>query len=228
MNAKLSPHRLWPCHENRLIKNNSNDPHNLYVSFKLTSHYCELRIILDYPDPQQREADLKLRYRVPFESSLWARFHGRAKTYKDRVWYSSKIGELWPSVTGQWVVHHSVFNLTLLATWNDTQISTKMRGKKEVEKDREHPPVKNKLTLGNKWPWVAIESSQSGVNVFPLWSLSPLSVFIQTGEFIDLALESIRHRSADLGGVICLDGLLVVCVQCPNSVAEAQHFWSLT
>ena len=42
MNAKLSPHRLWPCHENRLIK-------TIQMSFKLTSLYCELRIILDYP-----------------------------------------------------------------------------------------------------------------------------------------------------------------------------------
>ena len=31
---------------------------------------------------------------VSFELSWWARFHGRAKTYADWVWYSSKIGEL--------------------------------------------------------------------------------------------------------------------------------------
>ena len=31
---------------------------------------------------------------VLFESSRWARFLGRAKTYADWVWYSSEIGEL--------------------------------------------------------------------------------------------------------------------------------------
>ena len=42
-------------------------------------------------------SDLKLHTGcwVSFESSWWARFHGRAKTYADWVWYSSKIGELW-------------------------------------------------------------------------------------------------------------------------------------
>ena len=52
MNAKLSPHRLWHCHENGLIKTIQTIPHNLYVSFKLTSLYCGLRIILVYPNPQ--------------------------------------------------------------------------------------------------------------------------------------------------------------------------------
>ena len=36
-NAKLRPHRFWPCHENRLIKIIQMMPQNLYVSFKLTS-----------------------------------------------------------------------------------------------------------------------------------------------------------------------------------------------
>ena len=52
VNAKLSPHRFWPCHENGLIKTIQTIPHNQYVSFKLTSLYCGLRIILVYPNPQ--------------------------------------------------------------------------------------------------------------------------------------------------------------------------------
>ena len=52
MNAKLSPHRFWHCHENGLIKTIQTIPHNLYVSFKLTSLHCGLRIILVYPHPQ--------------------------------------------------------------------------------------------------------------------------------------------------------------------------------
>ena len=51
MNAKLSPHRFWPCHENGLIKTIQTIPHNLYVSFKCTSLYCGLRPILVYPNP---------------------------------------------------------------------------------------------------------------------------------------------------------------------------------
>ena len=37
-------------------------PHNLYVSVKLTSLYCGLRLILVYPNPQEREDDLTLTY----------------------------------------------------------------------------------------------------------------------------------------------------------------------
>ena len=33
MNAKLSPHRFWPYHENGLIKTIQMIPYNLYVSF---------------------------------------------------------------------------------------------------------------------------------------------------------------------------------------------------
>ena len=40
MNAKHSPHRYWPCHENGLIKAIQTIPYNLYVSFKLASLYC--------------------------------------------------------------------------------------------------------------------------------------------------------------------------------------------
>ena len=61
MNAKLSPHRFWPCHENRLIKTIQMIPHSLYLSLKLTSLYCGLWLILVYPNPQ-REDDLTLTY----------------------------------------------------------------------------------------------------------------------------------------------------------------------
>ena len=52
INAKLSQHRFWPCHENRIIETIQTLPHNLYVSFKVTSLYCGLRLILVYPNPQ--------------------------------------------------------------------------------------------------------------------------------------------------------------------------------
>ena len=52
MNAKLSLHRFWHCHENRLIKTTPTIPHNLHVSFKLASLYFGLRLILVYPNPQ--------------------------------------------------------------------------------------------------------------------------------------------------------------------------------
>ena len=64
VNAKLSRHRFWHCHENRHIKTIPTIPHNLYVSFKLASLYFELRLILVYPNPQLREADLTLTYRL--------------------------------------------------------------------------------------------------------------------------------------------------------------------
>ena len=60
MNALLSQHRFWLCHVNELIKTILTIPHTLYVSFKLTSLYCGLRLILVYPNLQLREADLKL------------------------------------------------------------------------------------------------------------------------------------------------------------------------
>ena len=47
---------------NGLIKMIQTIPHNLYVSVKLTSFYCGLRLILVYPNPPQREADLKLTH----------------------------------------------------------------------------------------------------------------------------------------------------------------------
>ena len=40
MNAKLSKHRFWHCHENGLIKTIQTIPHNPYVRFKLYSFYC--------------------------------------------------------------------------------------------------------------------------------------------------------------------------------------------
>ena len=37
-------------------------PHNIFVSFKLASLYCGLRLILVYPNLKCREADLKLTH----------------------------------------------------------------------------------------------------------------------------------------------------------------------
>ena len=51
MNTKLSMQSFWHCYENRLIKTIKTIPHNLYVSLKLTSLYCGLRLILVYPNP---------------------------------------------------------------------------------------------------------------------------------------------------------------------------------
>ena len=51
MNVKLSQHRFWHCHEG-LVKMIQMIPHNVYVSVKLTSLYCGLRLILVYPNPQ--------------------------------------------------------------------------------------------------------------------------------------------------------------------------------
>ena len=64
MNVKLSLHGFWHCHENRLIKMIQTIHRIIDVSFKLTSLYCGLRLILVYPNPQQREADLTLTYRL--------------------------------------------------------------------------------------------------------------------------------------------------------------------
>ena len=52
MNAKLSQHKFCHYYENGLIKTIQTIPHNLFVSVKLTSIYCGLRIILVYPNPQ--------------------------------------------------------------------------------------------------------------------------------------------------------------------------------
>ena len=42
MNAQLSKHRFWHCHENRLIKTIQTIPHNLCVSFKSASLYSQM------------------------------------------------------------------------------------------------------------------------------------------------------------------------------------------
>ena len=52
MNAKLSKQRFGHCYVNGIIKTTQTIPHNLYVSVKLTSLYCGLRLILVYPNPQ--------------------------------------------------------------------------------------------------------------------------------------------------------------------------------
>ena len=46
MNTKLSKQRFQHCYENGLIKTIQTIPHNLYVSAKLTSLHCGLRLIL--------------------------------------------------------------------------------------------------------------------------------------------------------------------------------------
>ena len=51
MNANLSQHRFWHNHENGLNKTIQTIPHNQYVSFKLTSLYHGLRLILVNPNP---------------------------------------------------------------------------------------------------------------------------------------------------------------------------------
>ena len=57
---KLSKQRFRHCYENGLIKTIKTIPHDLYVSVKLTSLYCGLRLILVYPNSQLRKADLTL------------------------------------------------------------------------------------------------------------------------------------------------------------------------
>ena len=52
INTKLSKQRFRHYYENGLIKTIETIPHNLYVSVKLTSLYCGLRIILVYPNPK--------------------------------------------------------------------------------------------------------------------------------------------------------------------------------
>ena len=49
--ARVSQHRFWHCNENGLVMTFQAITHNLYVSFKLASLYCGLRIILVYPNP---------------------------------------------------------------------------------------------------------------------------------------------------------------------------------
>ena len=56
MNAKLSKHRFWHCHENGLIKTIQTIPHNLSVSVKSASLYWGLGYTKDalwiIPNPQ--------------------------------------------------------------------------------------------------------------------------------------------------------------------------------
>ena len=49
MNATLSKQMFWHCYENGLIKTIQTIPHNLYVSFKLTSFNCGLRLYPGLP-----------------------------------------------------------------------------------------------------------------------------------------------------------------------------------
>ena len=59
MNTNISKQRFWHCCENGLIKAIQMMPHNLYVSVKFP-----LLRIKAYPNPQQREDDLTLTYRL--------------------------------------------------------------------------------------------------------------------------------------------------------------------
>ena len=52
INVKVSHQRFRYCYENGLIKTIQTILHNLYVSVKLTSLYCGLRLILVYPNAQ--------------------------------------------------------------------------------------------------------------------------------------------------------------------------------
>ena len=119
MNAKLSPHRFWPCHENGLIKTIPTIPHNLYVSFKLTSLYSGLR-------KGMSTWNSHIGCGVSFESSWWALFHGRAKTYADWVWHSSKIGELW-ALFFPWGFSKVVKKACFIASFNILYPSTSFR-----------------------------------------------------------------------------------------------------
>ena len=59
MNGKLSLHGFWHCHENVLIKTIQTMPHKLYVSFKLDSLYCGLRLILVHTNPSVKGSQLE-------------------------------------------------------------------------------------------------------------------------------------------------------------------------
>ena len=74
MNTKRSKCGFYHCHENGLIKTIQTIPYNLYVSFKLTSLYCGLRIVLVYPNPQLREAKLTYRLWVIVRIALMSLF----------------------------------------------------------------------------------------------------------------------------------------------------------
>ena len=94
MNAKLSPHRFLPCNENGLIKTNQMIPCNLWVSSWLpfAVDWGSSWFVLIHSKGKLALLS-PIGCWVSFELS-WAGFHGRAKTYADRGWCSSKIGEL--------------------------------------------------------------------------------------------------------------------------------------
>ena len=52
INVELSKQKFRHCYENGLIKTIQTISHNLYVSVKLISLYCGLRLIMVYPNPQ--------------------------------------------------------------------------------------------------------------------------------------------------------------------------------
>ena len=78
-------------HENGFIKTIQTISHNLYLSDKLTSLYCGLRLIQAHPSPFSKGTLTRhspIGCGVLFQSSWWPRFHGSAKTYADWVWHS--------------------------------------------------------------------------------------------------------------------------------------------
>ena len=79
----------------RAHQNDSNDTPQPICEFQVVFPLLRIRINQDNPKPTVKGSwNSHLDCGVLFESFLWARFHDRAKTYADWVWYSSKIGEL--------------------------------------------------------------------------------------------------------------------------------------
>ena len=88
MNAKLSKQSFWHGYENELITTIQTIPHNLYVSIKLPSLYCGLRLILILSKGKLTWHS-PISYGVSFESSWWACSHSSVKTFAYWVWHSS-------------------------------------------------------------------------------------------------------------------------------------------
>ena len=88
LNAKLSPHRLT-SRQIQMIT------YNLYVSLKLASLWCGLRLILVWwlgSNLILSKGKLTWNSRIAcggsFELSWWAHLQGSAKTHADWVWHS--------------------------------------------------------------------------------------------------------------------------------------------
>ena len=99
MNAKLSQHRVWHSHENRLIMTIQTKPHNLYVSFKSASLYWELGLTRIIPKStvkgsQWQSLAFIIDWRVVLDSieneRLWTMI-GQKKQKKSREPYCDII-----------------------------------------------------------------------------------------------------------------------------------------